>query len=330
MKDVAALAGVSIKTVSRVANGEPLVSADVITRVTAAIEQLGFRPDQRAGSLRRSNGQTGSIGLVVSSVANPFAAAVNRAVENAAVLRGFGVFASSIDDDPEREKPTIEALIRRRVDGLILTTVRKSQGYLVAEQRYGTPLVFIDREPTGIDADTIVSDHADGASLATRHLIERGHRRIAFLGDRTIIQSARERKRGFLEELGKHGIPSTQCPVIMDIHDGHASAKVVTDLLAGQDPPTAIFAAQNLLTEGAIRALRAMNAHHRVALIGFDDLPLGDLIDPGISVVAQDEHAIGVLAAERLFERIDGDKSAPATHVVPTRLISRGSGEIPA
>ncbi len=330
MKDVAALAGVSIKTVSRVTNGEPLVSAEVTARVNSAIEQLKYHPDQRAGSLRRSDGKTGAIGLVVSSVANPFAAAVHRAVENAAVERGFGVFASSIDDDPEREQPTVEALLRRRVDGLILTTIRKSQGYLLNEQAFGTPLVFIDREPLGVDADSVVSDHAEGAALATRHLIAHGHRKIAFLGDRAMIQSASERRRGFLEELGRHGIPTTECPVVMEVHDEAASSALVLDLLSRADPPTAIFGGQNLVTVGAIRALREIGAHHRVALIGFDDLPLADLLEPGVSVVAQDENAIGSIAAERLFERIAGDTSPPRPRIVPTRLIPRGSGEIPA
>lgn len=330
MKDVAALAGVSMKTVSRVSNGEPLVSPEVVARVTAAIEQLKYRPDQRAGSLRRSDGKTGTIGLIVSSVANPFAAAVNRAIENVAMHRGVAVFASSIDDDPDREQPTVEALLRRRVDGLILTTVRKSQAYLLTEQTFGTPFVFIDREPVGVEADAVVSDHAGGAAMAVRHLIEGGHRRIAFLGDRMMIQSAAERRRGFLEELGRHGIPTTDCPVVMELHDREASARVVSELLSGPNPPTAIFGGQNIVTEGVVRALRAAGRHHDVALIGFDDLPLADLLEPGVSVVAQDEEAIGSLAAERLLARIDGDVSAPEARVVPTRLIPRGSGEIRA
>lgn len=330
MKDVAALAGVSIKTVSRVANDELLVSDEVRERVRAAIEQLNYHPDQRAGSLRRSDRKSGTIGLVVSSVANPFAAAVNRAVENAAVARGFGVIASSIDDDPEREQPTVEALLRRRVDGLILTIVSRSQAYLAAEQSLGTPMVFVDREPVGIDAHTVMSDHAAGAALGTRHLIERGHRRIAFLGDREIIQSARERRRGFLEELGRHGIPTPQCPVVMDIHDDVSAVTVVDRLLALPEPPTAIFSGQNLVTVGAIRSLRQHDLHDRVALVGFDDVPLGDLLEPGVTVVSQDAGEIGRSAADQLFRSLDGEVSAPRQHIIPTRLLERGSGEIRA
>lgn len=328
MKNVAALAGVSIKTVSRVINDEPMVSPDVASRVGAAIQQLNYQPDQRAGSLRRAGRKSGTIGLVVSSVANPFAAAVNRAVENAATERDIAVFASSIDDDPEREQPTVEALLRRRVDGLILTTVRKSQSYLTPERTFGTPLVFVDREPVSVEADAVVSDHAVGASLAARHLLERGHTRIAYLGDRSSIQSARERERGFLEELGRQGVSTLQCPVITDLHDDGAAQRVALELMQADDPPTAIFSSQNLVTIGAIRALRQLDLHRSIALVGFDDLPLADLLEPGVTVVAQDPHGIGTLAADLLFKRIDGETDDPQTYVVPTRLIERGSGEI--
>lgn len=328
MKDVAALAGVSLKTVSRVVNDEPLVSADASKRVRAAVLQLGFHPDERAGNLRRAGRKTDTIGLVVSSVANPFAASVNRAIENAAVTRGVAVFASSMDDDPEREQPAVDALLRRRVDGLILTTVRKSQSYLLAEQSYGTPFVFIDREPVGIEADAVVSDHATGASTATRHLIEHGHRRIAFLGDRSDIQSARERHRGFARELGNAGIPSGDAPLIVDLHGDAVAEETAMTMLTSDNRPTAIFSSQNLITVGVLRALRRLGLQHTVALVGFDDLPMADLLDPGITVVAQHPESIGALAADRLFARLDGDVQPPRTFVVPTVLIPRGSGEI--
>jgi len=328
MKDVAALAGVSLKTVSRVVNDEPLVSEDASMKVHTAVLQLGFHPDERAGNLRRAGRKTDTIGLVVSSVANPFAASVNRAIENAATTRGVALFASSMDDDPEREQPAVDALLRRRVDGLILTTVRKSQGYLLAEQSYGTPFVFVDREPIGIEADAVVSDHATGAATATRHLIERGHRRIAYLGDRSDIQSARERHRGFARELGNAGISSLDGPVMVDIHDDAVAEETTMNLLSANNRPTAIFSSQNLITVGVLRALRRLGLQHSIALVGFDDIPMADLLEPGITVVAQHPESIGALAADRLFARLDGDTQPPRTFIVPTTLIPRGSGEI--
>jgi LacI family transcriptional regulator len=223
----------------------------------------------------------------------------------------------------------VSAFLRRRVDGLILTAVSKSQGYLLPEQERGTPIVFIDREPVGIDADAIVSTNAEGAALATRHLLELGHRRIAFLGDRHDIRTASERRRGFLEELGRAGIPTGDAWVIEDLHDERAAHAAVTDLFAGEHNPTAIFSAQNLITMGAIRGLRDRSLQSRVALVGFDDVELGDLLDPGVTVIAQDPDRIGRLAAERIFARLDGADLAAERIVVPTTLIERGSGEIP-
>jgi LacI family transcriptional regulator len=328
MRDVAVLAGVGIKTVSRVINSEPNVSRATIERVQSAAARLNYQPDIHAGNLRRTDRRTQTLGLLVGSVANPFSGAVHRAIEDAAMARGVAVFASSLDDDPARERVAVNAFLRRRVDGLILTAVGKSQGYLLPEQERGTPIVFIDREPAGIDADAIVSTNVEGAAHATRHLIERGHRRIAFLGDRHDIRTANERRRGFLEELGRAGIPTGDAWVVEDLHDEHSAHAAVARLLAEDHRPTAIFSAQNLITIGAVRGLRDRNLQSTVALVGFDDVELGDLLDPGLTVIAQDPDSIGRLAAERIFARLDGQDVEVETIVVPTKLIERGSGEI--
>lgn len=328
MRDVAALSGVSMKTVSRVINGEPRVSDEVRSRVNLAVERLSYRPDPRAGSLRRDGQRSDTIGLAVSSVSNPFAAEVHRAIENAAVERHVAVIASSTDDQPDQERPVVETLLRRRVDGLIVIPVARNQAYLHSELQFGTPAVFIDRTPVGIDADAVVSDHASGAAAATRHLIQHGHRRIAFLGDLTSMQSTNERVRGFRRELAVAGIPAAEATVITEAHDAEIAERLAVEILTGSEPPTAIFSGQNLITVGVIRALRELSLQRSVALIGFDDIPLADLLEPGISVVAQDPARIGRLAASRLFDRLDGRHDAPATDVIPTRLIARGSGEI--
>jgi DNA-binding LacI/PurR family transcriptional regulator len=329
MRHVAALAGVGVKTVSRVINGEPNVSAATIAKVTAAARTLDYQPDLHAGNLRRADGRTRTLGLLVGSVDNPFAGAVHRAVEDAALEHGVAVFASSLDDDPDREQEAVSAFLRRRVDGLILTTVSESQAYLAPELRRGTPVVFVDREPAGITSDAVVSDNADGAALATRHLLERGHRRVAYLGDRPVIQTARERRRGFLEELGRAGVATRHVPVVEGLHDEETARLATLELFDAPTPPTAIFSSQNLVTIGVIHALRQLGRHRDTALVGFDDVPLADLLDPGITVVAQDPQRIGRTAAERVFARLDGDRQPAARTIVPTRLIERGSGEIP-
>lgn len=328
MRHVAALAGVGIKTVSRVINNEPNVSAAVTARVLDAAQRLNYRPNVQAGNLKRAGGRTNTLGLLVSSVANPFAGAVHRAVEDAALARGTAVLAASLDDDPQRERGIVEALLRRRVDGLILTTVTPSQAYLIPEQAHGTPLVFVDRRPAGIAADSIVSDNARGAEVATGHLLDHGHTRIAYLGDRHDIQTAAERRRGFVEKLQSSGIPSDPALIVEDLHDAESARVAVRALFDSSNPPTAIFSSQNLVTIGALKALRELGAHTTTALVGFDDFLLADIVDPGVTVVAQNPQRIGELAAERFFARLDGDSGPEQAIVVPTELIVRGSGEI--
>ncbi|MGR0319721.1 LacI family DNA-binding transcriptional regulator [Agromyces sp. ZXT2-3] len=329
MRHVAALAGVGIKTVSRVINGEPNVAPATAAKVLAAARTLDYEPDLHAGNLRRADGRTRTLGLLVSSVDNPFAGAMHRAIEDAALARGVAVFASSLDDDPEREQEAVSAFLRRRVDGLILTTISESQHYLAPELRRGTPVVFVDREPAGVSSDTVVSDNREGAAVATRHLLRHGHRRLAFLGDRAGIQTAQERRRGFLEELGGSGVATRDIPMADGLHDEESARLATLGLFASDQPPTAIFSSQNLVTIGAIRALRELGRHHDVALVGFDDVPLGDLLEPGVTVVAQSPQEIGRIAADRVFSRLDGDDSPARRTIVPTHLIERGSGEIP-
>ena len=246
MKNVAALAGVGTKTVSRVINGEPNVSVATADRVWNAVRALDYHVDLQAGSLRRADGRTRTLGLLVGSVDNPFAAAIHRAVEDGASARGVAVFASSLDDDPLREEAAVNAFMRRRVDGLILTTSGRSTGYLGSVREVGIPVVYIDREPVESGIDSITSDNRAGAAAATEHLIAHGHRRIALLTDRLEIQTAYERRQGFLDALGRAGIPTTSTPMITELHDEASAQAALTRLLHSDEPPTAIFSAQNL------------------------------------------------------------------------------------
>ncbi len=329
MKDVAALARVGTKTVSRVINFEPNVAAPTAERVWDAVRALDYHVDLQAGSLRRASGRTHTLGLLISSVDNPFAAAINRAVEDAALPREVAVFASSLDDDAEREDAAVRAFMRRRVDGLILTTMSRNTGYLLSTIERGTPIVFVDREPAGIDADIVTSDNRAGAARAARHLLEHGHRRIVALTDRLEIQTARERRDGFLAEVDRAGAASEGI-VVSGLHDPADTERALHELLTSDDPPTAVFSAQNLITVGAIRAIRALGLQHRIALVGFDDMPLFDLVEPGVTVIRQDPQQIGARAADRVFARIDGDTGPAQRLILPTELVERGSGEIVA
>jgi LacI family transcriptional regulator len=330
MTDVAALAGVALKTVSRVVNSEPGVSPELEARVKRAIEQLNYRRDANAATLRRLGRKTQTIGLVLEDVSNPFSSELHRAVEDAARERGVLVFAGSCDEDPERERELIGSFRERRVDGLIVVPAGQDHTYLYEERRAGTAIVFVDRPASHLEADSIVSDNFGGAVRAVAHLLERGHRRIGFLGDLLSISTAEERLRGYKHALESAGIPLDDDVVRTELRDPHAAARAVEEMLELPDPPTAFFTGQNLLTIGGVHALRNARRERDIALIGFDDISLADLLNPAISVIAQDPQALGRAAADQLFRRLDGE-TAPAVHrVIPVSLIARGSGEIPA
>jgi LacI family transcriptional regulator len=329
MRDVAALAGVSLKTVSRVINGAPTVDPVLAAQVRRAATQLNYQPNLTASSLRRGDRRSLTIGLMLEDVANPFSASLYRSAENVARIRGVGVLAGSLDEDPGRERELAAALFLRRVDGLIIVPAGKDHSYLRHEQGMGTALVFVDRPPQFLAADSVVSGNRDGAAAAVRHLIARGHQQIAYLGDLTSIGTARDRFGGYQEVLRQAGLSVDPGLIRHDLHTIAAAEAAAAGLLARPQPPTALFSGQNLVTIGVVRALRAAGLQHRVALAGFDDFTLADLLDPPVTVVAQDPARMGTLAAELLFRRIDGDESPPQEHVLPTRLIQRGSGEIP-
>lgn len=329
IREVAQRAGVGIKTVSRVVNNEPNVAPATAARVRAAIEELRWEPDAHASNLRRTTTRTRSVGLLLGNVANPFSATIHRAIEDIAVHRDVAVFASSLDDEPEREIAAVEAFVRRKVDGLILTCAAESQEYLADLVAPEMPIVFIDREPTAFAGDTVHSDNLGGARVATRHVLGFGHRRLALLIDRREIWTARERERGFLEALQEFGVPADTAIIVADLSDQDAAERAVTRLLGMPDAPTAIVSGQNLITVGAVHALRRLGRHHDIALIGFDDVELADLLEPGVSVVAQRPQEMGRTAAARLFASLDaGQRLAPTSIVIPVDLIPRGSGEI--
>jgi LacI family transcriptional regulator len=328
MRDVAALARVSIKTVSRVVNQEPGVSPELADRVLDAVGLLGYRHNLTASSLRRADQKTATIGLLLEDISNPFSSALHRAIEDVARRRGTLVLAGSSDEDPDRQQELLYALVSRRVDGLIAMPASGNQSGLLRERRLGRPMVLVDRPAP--EADSVVVDNRAGVGLAVRQLAAHGHRRIAFLGDLRSIWTATERHAGYVEALAAEGIMLNPRLVRMDVRGVDVVGRIVHELLAAADPPTALLAGQNLITIGAVHALQQLGLQHRVALLGFDDFPLAELLNPGVSVIAQDPTGLGQAAAELLFARIDGDRAPPRQVVVPTRLVPRGSGEIPA
>ncbi|WP_082589077.1 LacI family DNA-binding transcriptional regulator [Nostocoides sp. Soil756] len=328
MREVAALAGVSVKTVSRVVNQEAGVSSAVRERVSSAVSRLDYRPNLAASNLRRAGARTGLIGALVQDLSNSFSAGVLRALEDTARAHRTGVLATSLDEGVERERELVHDLVTRRVDGLVIMPASTRHDYLVSELRTGTPAVFVDRPPRGVDADSVVVDNASGARSGTEHLLARGHRRIAGLFHLTQIVTVQHRIDGFRSAHEAFGLVPDPRLVVTDISSAEEATRVVDRLLALDDPPTAIFAARNLLATGAVRSLAQHGLRRSVALVGFDDFPLADLLDPPLTVVRQDVARIGRTVGELIFQRIDGDTSPPRHVVIEPTLVVRGSGEI--
>jgi LacI family transcriptional regulator len=329
MREVAAVAGVSLSTVSRVVNGGDGVRGDLVDRVRDAVELLGYRHNLTASTLRRADRQSASIGLIFEDVSNPFFGSVHRGVEDAARERGVLTLVGSSDEEPERERELAEAFSSRGVDGLIVASAVHDSSYLQRERTAGVALVFVDRPPNFLDADAVVSDHAGGARAAVAHLIAAGHRRIGFLGDRPEVFTAAERLRGYRETLAQHGLTVDLDLVRHPRFRGVDAYETTCELLGGRNPPTALFAGQNLISVGAVRAVHALGRQHELAIVSFDDILLADALDPGLTVVAQDPLTLGRTAAELVFSRLDGYDGPSRQVVVPTQLIERGSGELP-
>lgn len=313
----------SLKTVSRVVNHEGGVRPDTAARVATAIAALGFRRNDMARVLRQGQASR-TIGLVIEDVANPFYSAITRAVEEVARKRGYLLIAGSSDEDPAAERELLRLLCERRVDGLLVVPAGGDHRFLIPELRMGTAAVFMDRPAGSLDADTILIDNVGGARRAVEHLLARGHRRIGMVGDAGTIFTATERRRGYVEAVAAAGIPVDEALLRLGSHDAVAADAAARALLALPDPPTAIFAGNNRITIGALRAIRA--SRPGTALVGFDDFELADLLS--ITVVAHSPAEMGRQAAELLCRRLDGDRSPPQRIVLPTRLIPRGSGEL--
>lgn len=322
IKDVAAHAGVAFKTVSRVVNGEAGVSAAMREVVQAAIDELGFRRNASAASLRQ--GQTASIALVIEDIAEPIQSAIARAVERAAVARHTLLFTASSSDDETRERDLVQSLCARPVDGLILLPNEDGHAYLQAEMDAGVAIVAIDRPLQTVAVDTVLSDNREGARHGVAYLIQRGHRRVAFLGDERMVFTSAERFAGYRDALADAGIPVDEQLEVLGRHEPDEIRAALARMRALPHPPTAVFTANSL---NSTALLRAVGTGHGLAHVAFDDLELFDLLTPPITAVAQNPAELGRVASEMLFERIDGFDGPPRTAVVPTRLIERSAPE---
>jgi LacI family transcriptional regulator len=337
MRDVAAAAGVSLSTVSRVVNGIE-VQDELERRVHDAVRRLDYRPDVTLDEHQVA----GSIGLVCDDLSDPFFGALQRGVEDVAHERGVLAFAASTDTAPGREREVVSGLAGRGVEGLIVAPAATDERHLRREADAGLALVFVDRPARWIDADAVLSDSAGGARAAVEHLAAAGHRTIAFLGDREWLYTATERLRGYREGLAAAELGADKRLARLGIATREAAREAALALLRSPEPPTALLAGHRLATLGALDAIRLITAGHasasasaaadherasgapasgpRLAVVGFDDVALAGAV--GFGVIAQDPRAMGRAAARLLFARLDGEARPPRRLVVPTRLLT--------
>lgn len=324
MRDVADLAGVGITTVSRVVNREGYVARETASRVEGAMLKIGYRRNEIARSMRP--GQTSSdLGLLLGKLTNPFFAGVAAAVIAGARERGYVVVLASADEDPGVEQASIDGLLGRRVAGLLIVPGAKDYSYLAGEVELGTPVVFIDRPGRGLEADDVLIDNAAGARLAVQHLAAHGHRRIAIIVAPGTYATA-ERLRGYRDAM-KQLVGGVDDKLVKKLRSGSVdeAERATRELLSSDEPPEAIFTTTSFMTHGALNAL---DTRSDIALVGFDDFPFAHLLRIPVTVVAGDPDALGALAVQTLFERLDGKVEGPRRRVVKPHLIIRGSGEL--
>jgi LacI family transcriptional regulator len=322
MRQVAERAGVSAKTVSRVMHHDKYVSDDVRQRVELAIAELKYVPNVLARTFR--SGRDAAIGVAIPDLSDPFFATLTREIEQIARSRGVAVFITSLGRNGADEQGRVEALLGRQLTGLITTPVSVDQSYLRHWQDR-TTIVFIDRSPSKITADSVVEDDRGGAYTATAHLIEHGHRRVGFIGDSVATITTARRLDGYHAALADAGIVPDERIIVLGPSSEKDSGAAVVELLAQPEPPTALFSSNAWCTIGIIPALQAIDRSD-LPLISFGDFPLAAAIRPPLTVIDQDPMSVGRVAATRLFERLDHPRRRLKRKIVlPVPLIVRGS-----
>jgi len=318
MRDVAARAGVSAMTVSRVLHKDPRVLPLTRDRVLEAVDKLGYRRNELARTLRVGGG-SGMVGLVVTNLANPFYSQLALGVESELAKSNLKLVLGNTGEDVDRERHLVSDFASRRVDGLLVVPAGKRQTHLSVSSLKSLPVVLCARPPIDISVDCVVLDDVGGARNATRWLVDSGHRQIGFLGPPAQWTSA-ERLRGFHEAIADAGLHVNEKWVRCTQRDLASAEAAATEVLSMPRAPTALFCANSRNTIGAYRARRKLSRD--VSLAGFDDFELADTIEGPLAIVSYDTEELGRRAARMLIDRMgEADKTtAPRRVVLPTTL----------
>ncbi|WP_207456548.1 LacI family DNA-binding transcriptional regulator [Herbiconiux sp. SYSU D00978] len=346
ISEVAAAAGVGRATVARSLGNYGSVSEATRSHVLAVAARLGYRVNSLARSM--TTGVTKTLGVVLADVANPFFAGVLRGLSDAAKQEGYDILVLSTNEELSEEKAAVGLLLDKQVDGLIVAsaaTRNDDLAHLQAVRERGVPIVLIDRLLAGFDADSVVINNREAAREAVATLIEAGHTRIGFVWGPVTVQPAEdleamrsvldgalwsdgERLRGYLDALADADLEFDTSLVTHVIKTETQATRAVSGMLALAEPPTAFFTTETDATVGTLRALRnrRLRCPDDVSLLGFDDTPWADVMEPPLSMVAQPMRDVGARAAELLIARIHGGDDEPLVHeVLPAQMVERGS-----
>jgi LacI family transcriptional regulator len=324
IKDVAALAGISYTTVSHVVNKTRPVSQEVRLKVEAAIKSLDYVPSAVARSLKAKT--TATIGLLVPNSLNPYFAELARGIEDYCERNGYCVILCNSDDNPEKQRSYLRVLLEKRIDGLIVASAGGDIGLAQGLAGVKTPMVIVDRGLDGVDADLVRIDHEYGAYLATRHLLELGHRDIATIGGPSSTSVAQMRQAGFCRALKEAGVtvrPERMLESDFTSTGGYNAAAILLE----SNPPSAIFAGNDMIGIGVLRAAAERNVRvpSELSVIGFDDIQMSRYVYPALTTVGQSILQLGEMAAEVLLRRIATPSLVTDQRIVTPSIVLRES-----
>jgi LacI family transcriptional regulator len=343
VQDVAREAGVSKATAARVLGGYGPTSPTVREKVLAAAQQLGYQANELARSM--TTGRSGTIGVIVGDVENPYFGQAVRGISDVATAAGFDVILANSGEDLEKERAAVRVFLGKRVDGLIITPARITDSeHLEEVQQSGRPLVLLDRYIPSLDVDTVIADDRAAASAATRILLAAGHRRIgyvsatdcdepAYKGPHQIhLSTVLDRIEGFLDAATNAGIRGSEGYIRLGVKRSGTARKIISDLLSLPAPPTAILASDNVVALEVFKTVRALGLSipSDLSLIAFHDADWTSVTSPPITVVAQPSFELGMESAKVLIKRVRGHLGAARRLVLTTTLIERQSVRAPA
>ncbi len=328
-RDVARKAGVSVATVSRVLNGSPLVTESARRKVLRVVKQLNYHPNRAAQRLRAGHSRV--IGLIISDIQNPFFTSVVRGIEDVAYQHGYSLVLCNSDEDPEKENLYINVMRSEEVAGVILASASRASPHLDDLIAYNIPVVAIDRQIAKRQVDAVLVKNSDSAYQAVSHLTGLGHRCIGYIGLPLTRTPGRERYDGYRRALRDHNLKVKRALVRISDAKQQGGCESTRDLLSQQPCVTALFVANNLMTLGALQAIRerGLQVPDDVSVVGFDDTPWATLLDPPLTAIAQPTYELGRRAAELLLARLQDRDKPVVRELLETRLIVRGSTGAP-